>query len=232
MNDEVYKNLILDSLLVKDPNKNLFYEKMAPNLLTNDPNYIFTAPINPLYMENIDASHSIVLTKEVYETLEIIEDYNFKNKKEVPFILFGKETKGGAIIFDDIDCDFKKLEDASASFDNIEEYFSLKLNRVAIDREKNKVFCLGHTHPFNGNRLVFNYSLQDFVVHLHFAHMDIFYDKNNNNKIFSLMKSISKDFNFVYYDVHKNRFYKVPKVFLQEKKREYTPLSAYNFCDN
>lgn len=232
MNNLFYKKIVLTSLLENDPNKDLFYKKMAPNLTSKDARYVYGAPINPLYLENIDPKHSVVLTNEVYETLEVIEDYNFRNKKEVPFILYGKETRGGAILFNDIDCDFRKLKDDNATFENIYEYCYLKIRRFSIDKERNKVICIGHTHPFSGNKVALNYSLTDFMSHVKFCEYPIFKDSEYNNKIFSLMKSVTEDYNFVYYNPNNNRFYKVPKVYLQRKKKEFIPLSAYNYCDD
>lgn len=227
---DYFKALVLENLLQNDPNKDKHYEKMKYNL--NDEKYIYNAPVNPAYFESLDSKHSVVLTSEVYETLEVIEDYTFRNKKEVPFILYGKESKGGAIIFDDIDCDFRKLKDNTASFENIDEYFMNTLTNTFIDDDKNRVFCAGHTHPFNGDRVVFNYSLSDLMLHLQLVSYEVFSDVSRNNKLFSLMKTITKDFNFIYYDINKGRFFKVEKVYLQTKKKEFIPLSAYEFCDD
>lgn len=224
-----YKEMVLESLLVLDPNKDIFYEKMKYNLAV--PLYVLQSPVNPFHFENLDSKHSIILTKQVHEILLVIDNYNFRNQKEVPFILYGKMTKGGAIVFDDIDCDFKKLSDDSASFQNLNEYLNLKLRRFILDDEKNKIICLGHTHPYTGDKVSFSYSLMDLIIHLQLNDNQVFLNPKNNNKVFSLMKSITKDFNFIYYEVEQNRFYKVNKVFLQTKRKEFEPLSAYNYCE-
>ena len=51
----------------------------------------------------------------------------------------------------------------------------------------------------------------DLITHLHLTNNKIFLNSINNNLVFSLMKSITKDFNFIYYDAQNNRFYKVYK---------------------
>ena len=59
-----------------------------------DPKLFYGAPVNPLYFENIDSKRSVVLTNEVYETLLVIDDYNFRNKKEVPFVFIWNNKQG------------------------------------------------------------------------------------------------------------------------------------------
>lgn len=231
MSREYYKDIILDSLLNKDPNRNYFYNKIKYHLNDENPQTIYSAPINPNYLQPLDEKHSIILEDNVYDALETIDQYNIKYKKEVPFILYGYETKGGSIIFDDIYCDFRKLKEGSATFDNLEEFLYLRMNVFFEDNMKNKVICIGHTHPFTG-KISYNYSLADLCCHLFYHSYNVFYDDKYNNKVFSLMKSISHDFNFIYFDKKDNLFKKVSKVYLKQKKKEYILLDSYKNCDD
>ena len=231
MNLEERKNIVLDSLLKKDPNKDYFYNKMKYHLESADKSVIYTAPINPNFFQPLDAKHSIILEQNVFDAIETIDQYNIDYKKEVPFILYGYETKGGAIVFDDIYCDFKKLKEASATFDNLEEFLYLRLQVFLEDNMKNKVICIGHTHPFTG-KISFNYSLADLCCHIFYSNFNIFYNQSYNNKVFSLIKTVSNDYNFIYYNTKDNIFHKVSKVYYKKKKKEFILLDSYKNCDD
>ncbi len=231
MGREENKNHILKSLLEIDPNKDYFYNKIKYHLHSKNSDDIYSAPVNPLYFQPIDIKHSIVLEENVYDALETIDQYNIKHKKEVPFILYGYETKGGAIVFDDIYCNFDKLKEASATFEKLDDFLYLRMQVFLEDNMTNKVICLGHTHPFTG-KISYNYSIADLCCHLFYLSYNIFYDQSYNNKVFSLMKSISRDYNFIYYDLNTETFRKVTKVYLKKKKKEYILLDSYKNCDN
>ena len=94
----------------------------------------------------------------------------------------------------------------------------------------NKVICLGHTHPFTGS-ISFNYSIADLCCHLNYMEYRVFFEEKYNNKIFSLMKSVTNDYNFIYYDKKARLFKKVPKVYVKTKKKEYILLNSYTNCD-
>lgn len=225
------KKFVLDCLLERDPNKEYFNEKIKYHLMSSNPDEIYSAPINCNYFQPLDSRHSIVLENNVYDALETIDQYNINNKKEVPFILYGYETKGGAIVFDDIYCDFKKLKEQSASFENLEEFLYLRMKVFIADNMKNRVICLGHTHPFTG-KISFNYSVADLCCHISYFNHKAFSNPKYNNKVLSLMKSVSTDYNFIYYDNNLKIFKKVTKVYLHKKKKEFILLDSYTNCDN
>lgn len=231
MSREKNKDLVLHSLLELDPNKDYFYNKIKYHLNDKNKEVIYSAPINPLYLQSIENNHSIILEDNVYDALQTIDKYNIDNKKEVPFILYGYETKGGAIVFDDIYCDFKKLKEASATFQNLSEFLRLRMRVFYEDNMKNRVICLGHTHPFTG-KISYNYSIADLCCHLSYLNYNIFADPKYNNKVFSLMKSVSNDYNFIYYDLKTSLFKKVDKVYYRQKKKEFILLDSYKNCDN
>ena len=231
MTREEFKEIVLNSLLKSDPNKEYFYNKMYAHLIHEDKETIYSAPVNPNYLQPLDIKHSIILEDNVYDALETIDQYNIDHKKEVPFILYGYETVGGAIVFDDIYCDFNKLKEASATFENLDEFLYMRMQVFLMDNMKNKVICLGHTHPFTG-KVSYNYSVADLCCHLMYYSYNVFSDKKYNNKVFSLMKSVSNDYNFIYYDGMTNLFKKVQKVYLKEKKKEFVLLESYKNCDD
>ena len=231
MNREQLKDIALNSLLKLDQSNEYFAKKMINHLNNKNPEIIYSAPVNPNKLQPIDIKHSIILENNVYDALETIDQYNIKNKKEVPFILYGYETKGGAIVFDDIYCDFHKLKEASATFENLEEFLYLRMKVFLLDNMKNKVICLGHTHPFTG-KISYNYSIADLCCHLFYSSYNVFTDETKNNKVFSLMKSVSHDYNFIYYDNKSGTFKKVSKVYLKKKKKEFILLDSYKNCDD
>jgi len=228
---EEIKNIVLNSLLNLDPSKDCFYKRMINHLNNTDQEIIYSAPVNPNYLQPLDIKHSIILENNVYDALDTIDKYNIKHKKEVPFILYGYETKGGAIVFDDIYCDFHKLKEASATFDKLDDYLYARMQVFMQDNMKNKVICLGHTHPFTG-KISYNYSVADLCCHLFYFSYNVFSNESYNNKVFSLMKSISNDYNFIYFDQKSSTFKKVSKVYLRQKKKEFILLDSYKNCDN
>lgn len=230
MSREELKNNVLKSLLEDDPNKEYFYDKIKYHLNNSNKELIYSAPVNPCMLQPLDLKHSIIFEQNVFDALETIDQYNIDKKKEVPFILYGYETKGGAIVFDDIYCNFSKLQESSATFEKLEEFLYLRMQVFMIDNMKNKVICMGHTHPFTG-KISFNYSLADLCCHLSYYNYEVFSNKEYNNKVFSLMKSVSNDYNFIYYDAQSNTFKKVLKVYLKKKKKEYILLDSYKNCD-
>lgn len=231
MTREDTKNFILNSLLENDPNKEYFYNKIQYHLNSTNKNEIYRAPINPNFFQPLSSNHSIIIENNVYDALQTIDQYNIDNKKEVPFILYGYETKGGAIVFDDIYCDFKKLKDSSATFENLDEFLYLRMQVFLADDMHNKVICLGHSHPFTG-KISYNYSIADLCCHIHYLNYNVFYERKYNNKVFSFIKTISNDYNFIFFDLNDNLFKKVPKVYLRQKKKEFILLESYKNCDD
>ena len=229
MNKEERKALILQYLLENDQNKDLHYNKIKNHLLSKDPNKIYSAPVNPKYLK-IDST-PIIITENVYDALTTIDEYNFEKKKEVPFIIYGKRTKGGAILLDDLYCNFTKLKEDSATLDKLEDFLFARLNVFLQDNFKEQVIVLGHTHPFT-TRVSFNYSISDLSFHLFYYYYKIFYNNYQGNLLLSLVKTINKDYNFIIFDNNEKIFKTFNKVYLQTKKKEFIPLSTLNYCDD
>ena len=162
MNTEQRKDFILKCLLENDTNKDLHYKKIKNHLLSKDPKKIYNAPVNPKYLE---VDHTpIVLTDNVFDALTTIDEYNLTKRKEVPFIMYGKKTKGGALLLDDLYCNFDKLKENSASMEKLEDFLFTRLNVFLKDNMKQQVIVIGHTHPYT-TRISFNYSISDLCFH-------------------------------------------------------------------
>ena len=229
MNREDRKDFILNCLLTNDKNKDLHYNKIKNHLNSSDKSAIFSAPVNPKYLE---VDHTpIILTDNVYDSLSTIDEYNLNKKKEVPFVIYGKRTKGGAIYLDDLYCNFDKLKEDSANIEKLEDFLFARLNIFLQDEMKEQVIVLGHTHPFTG-RISFNYSIADLDFHLFYYNYNVFSDTGHGNLLLSLVKTISQDYNFIIYDPNTKTFKTFDKVYVQTKKKEYLPLSALNYCDD
>lgn len=229
MNKEQRKQHVLDFLLEKSPNKNLHYNKIKYHLNSKDKEKVYTAPINPKYLE-IDNT-PIIITESVYESLQIIDEYNLNKKKEVPFIIYGNRTKGGAIYLDDLYCNFDKLKDSSANLDKLEDFLFARLNVYLQDNMTQRVIVLGHTHPFTG-KVSFNYSLSDLCFHMFYYEYNVFCTQKYGNLLLSLVKTITQDYNFIIYDPISQTFKTFNKVYRQTKKKEFIPLSSLNYCDD
>lgn len=229
MNKEERKDLVLNALLTNCKNKNYHYNKMKNHLNSSDKQIIYSAPVNPKYLE-IDNT-PIIIAENVFESLAIIDEYNLKNKKEVPFIIYGKRTKGGAIYLDDLYANFSKLKDDSATIDKLEDFLFARLNVFLQDNLKEQVIVLGHTHPYTG-RISFNYSVSDLCFHLFYYEYNVFSNLNYGNILLSLVKTINQDYNFIMYNQKNNTFLTFNKVYKQTKKKEFIPLSSLNYCDD
>ena len=229
MNREERKDFVLKCLLENDNNKELHYNKMKHHLESANPQTIFTAPVNPKYLE---VDHTpIIMTEDVFDALSTIDEFNLDKKKEVPFIIYGKRTKGGAIYLDDLYCNFDKLKQSSANIDKLEDFLFARLNVFLQDNMKEQVIVIGHTHPFTG-RISFNYSIADFCFHLFYYNYNVFCDPIHENLLLSLIKTINQDYNFIIYDHNKKIFKTFDKVYRQTKKKEFIPLSTLNYCDD
>lgn len=229
MNREQRKDFILKCLLENDANKDFHYNKIKYHLSDPNKDIIYSAPINPKYLE---VDHTpIILAENVFDAMTTIDEFNLEKKKEVPFVMYGKRTKGGAIYIDDLYCNFDKLKEGSANIDKLEDFLFARLNVFLQDKMKQQVIVLGHTHPFTG-RISFNYSLSDLSFHLFYYSYNVFSDLKHENILLSLVKTISQDYNFILYDATKEIFKTFDKVYVQTKKKEFIPLSALNFCDD
>lgn len=229
MNREQMKDFILTCLTQNDKNADLHYKKMKWHINSTNPQDIYTAPVNPKYME---VDHTpIIMADNVFDSLELIDDYNLKKGKEVPFIMYGKRTKGGAIYMDDLYCNFDKLKEATATFEQLSEFLHLRMDVFIQDGMRDQVIVLGHTHP-NTGRISFNYSLADLIVHLDYFDYNVFRETNRGNLLLSLVKTVSQDYNFIMYDPSKQVWKTFDKVYRQEKKRDFIPLSALKYCDD
>lgn len=229
MNKEQRKDFLLKCILENDINKNLHYNKIKYHLNDKNPDVIMSAPVNPKYLE-IDHT-PIIMTDNVFDALSTIDEFNLNKKKEVPFVMYGKRTKGGAIYIDDLYCNFDKLKEASANIDKLEDFLFARLNVFLQDNMKEQVIVLGHTHPFTG-RISFNYSIADLSFHLFYYQYNVFSNTKHGNLLLSLVKTISQDYNFIIYDPKKQVFKTFDKVYRQTKKKEFIPLSALNYCDD
>lgn len=229
MNREQRKDLILTCLLNNDLNKNLHYNKIKNHLNSSNKEAIYTAPINPKYLQ---LDHTpIIIADNVFDALTTIDEFNLNKKKEVPFIIYGKRTKGGAIYLDDLYCNFDKLKANSANIDKLEDFLFTRLSVFLQDEMKEQVIVLGHTHPFNG-RITFNYSISDLCFHLSYYEYNVFTDNKYGNLLLSLVKTITQDYNFIIYDPVNGIFKTFDKVYRQTKKKEFVLLSSLNYCDD
>lgn len=229
MNREQRKDFVIKCMLENDKNKDLHYKKIKNHLAAKDPEVIYGAPVNPKYLE-VDNT-PIIITDNVFDCLTTIDEYNLNKKKEVPFVMYGKRTKGGAIYIDDLYCNFDKLKEGTATIEKLEDFLFARLNVFLQDQMKEQVIVLGHTHPFTG-RISFNYSIADLCFHLFYYSYNVFSNQKHGNLLLSLIKTINQDYNFIIYDANKQVFKTFNKVYLQTKKKEFIPLSALKYCDD
>ncbi len=229
MNRQQLKDYVLTCLIENSANGHMHQNKMRYHLKSSNPEDIYSAPVNPKYME---VDHTpIIIAENVFDSLELIDNYNLEKGKEVPFIIYGKRTKGGAIYLDDLYCNFDKLKAATATFEKLNEFLKLRLDVFIQDGMREQVIVLGHTHP-NTGRISFNYSVADLIVHMDYFDYNVFRETSRGNLLLSLVKTVSQDYNFIIYDPSRKIWKTFDKVYMQEKKKDFIPLSAIKYCDD
>ena len=230
MNREQTKDFILTCLTENDTiGGEKHYNKMKYHIHSTNPEDIYTAPVNPRYMQ---VDHTpIIMADNVFDSLELIDNYNLEKGKEVPFIIYGKKTKGGAIYLDDLYCNFDKLKESTATFQKLSEFLQLRMDVFIQDSMREQVIVLGHTHP-NTGRISFNYSVSDLIVHMGYFEYNVFTQTARGNVLLSLVKTVSQDYNFIMYDPQTKTWKTFDKVYRQEKKKDFIPLSAIKYCDD
>jgi hypothetical protein len=61
---------------------------------------------------------------------------------------------------------------------------------------------------------------------------NVFRETSRGNLLLSLVKTVSQDYNFIIYDPSRKIWKTFDKVYLQEKKKDFIPLSAIKYCDD
>lgn len=185
----------------------------------NKNNYGDQTPVATNYIkENKDKK--IIITDEIQEQLDVINEVSTKDGVEIPYFLTGTKLEDGTTRFDNIIISKGNLQEQAASFnkESVE-----KLNKY-VDLNKNNpdaIVCHGHTHPKHGD-FYNQFSIDDLGAYVNFK----------NNPEFGKIDTIGMvlvDGNYNFVDYNGKEFEKIPNVFHEIKENEkYKTLPTYS----
>jgi hypothetical protein len=169
----------------------------------------------------------IVLSHQVYKTLNLLQKHTRERDNEHKFFLAGK-SENNIIIFDDVRVEVgdnkhtTRLRDADAL---------TRFIRNAQSRNPNEhvVICNGHTHRDWGKDN-HNFSFMDLVTYVDAKETAPDFRTGKIGLVMCVM--ISGNYNFLFYDEATNNFYKFRNVQYITKYNQLKPLPAYTEKQN
>ncbi|MBO5739571.1 MAG: hypothetical protein J6R52_00690 [Alphaproteobacteria bacterium] len=165
------------------------------------------SPINNDMLPNMPQGSMVVITKEVKDILSLIQDKTQRDKKEVPFLLFGK-NEGQVVFIDNIDAELDNLSGVEANHANLLPALEKFINKSKKDGSD--IVVHGHSHPMTSEYNK-SFSLGD---------MNAYKDFRLDNGVFRTGKIelcscllVDGNYNFLFFDG--NDYYKFNDVFVQ-----------------
>ena len=181
------------------------------------------APVNPLFLSNVNKEHVISISEELLEDLYNIHTYTKKTGIEIPFFLFGKERADGSVLFDEIVIgkgNSTQQADASSIANELEKFIQHVESRAIT----NTIVCHGHTH--GRGQFADNFSLHDMAVYIMMRDIHPLF-KNKTIDTIGCVFNSSGDINFVLYDEYNEGFYKFPDVNIEFENGTKERLPSY-----
>lgn len=164
----------------------------------------------------------VILSEEVYHALLAVYELTNAERKEVPFLLYGKEIDNNQILFDEFFSQSSKRFNYEVSYQSMEDDLISKVKNNTIN---NFVICKGHSHPSIGSYCE-NFSLGDLASDIQFNEDNPIF-KEKKIELVSCVVTPSKDINFLYYDDNSRNFYRFGKVLVKNKNNMYSRINCY-----
>ncbi|MEG0873649.1 MAG: hypothetical protein RSG48_06865 [Clostridia bacterium] len=205
--------LTAQNTLLRQSNGRQIQEYMDKN------NYGDQTPVDT-YLLKMDNDRKIIITDEIQEKLDVINEVCKTEGGEIPYFLTGTKLEDETIRFDKIIISYGSMERQSANFskESVEQ-----LNQFVTDNKDNQnaIVCHGHTHPQHGS-FYNQFSIGDLGAYVNFK---------NNQKFGQVdtigMVLVDGSYNFIEYN--KNQFYKIKNVFREvEENQKYELLPSYS----
>lgn len=179
------------------------------------------SPINSDLLPSVQQGGAVVVSRNVQMQLKKIQEFTTREKKEVPFLLYGKKD-GGLVYFDKIFMDFTKSRSMEADFSRLESNLLDFIGKSKKDGTD--IVAHGHSHPEIG----------DFYKYFSLGDMEGYKSMLYDNEVFNSGKIrlcscllTGGDYNFLSFDG--NDYYKFNDVFVQEEDGEISQkLPCYN----
>lgn len=165
------------------------------------------SPINNDMLPTMPQGSVVVVTKKLKEILSLIQEITQGEKKEIPFLLYGK-NEGQMVFFDRIDAELDNLSGVEANHASL--FQGLKGFVNSSKKDGKDIVAHGHSHPVTGEYNK-SFSLGD---------MNAYRDFRLDNEVFrsgkiELCSCLLADgnYNFLFFDG--NDYYKFNDVFVQ-----------------
>ena len=165
------------------------------------------SPINNDMLPNMKQGSMVVITKEVKDILSLIQDKTQRDKKEIPFLLYGK-NEGQIVFINEVDAELDNLSGVEANHANLLLALEEFINKSKKDGSD--IVVHGHSHPMTSEYNK-SFSLGD---------MNAYKDFRLDNGVFRTGKIelcscllVDGNYNFLFFDG--NDYYKFNDVFVQ-----------------
>ena len=217
MTREQYSDIVKNIMTHKNP-----YGEYHKKNFEDYASFGESTPINSDIINNMPNA-VIILTDEVYETLLSIKDVTVKTNKEIPFLLYGRETSQNIIEFDQLITSGSNRKNTEASF--TAEMVNDLQDKVNKNLNNNFVVSHGHSHPPIGS-FYENFSLGDFTSYIQ-MNLDNEPFKKKQIELTGCLVTPSGDINFVFYDNQRNNFYRFTNLYKKNKEGKLIPINCY-----
>ena len=165
------------------------------------------SPINNDMLPNMPQGSAVIVTQRVKKVLSLIQDITQAEKKEIPFLLYGK-NEGQIVFINEVDAELDNLSAVEAN------HATLVPGMQRFIRESKKdgsdIIVHGHSHPMTSE---YNKSFS-------LADMNAYKDFRLDNGVFRTGKIelcscllVDGNYNFLFFDG--NDYYKFNDVFVQ-----------------
>lgn len=180
------------------------------------------SPINNNLLPNMEPGSIVFIAEDVKDILSLIQEKTQREKKEVPFLLFGK-TVGQTVFIYHIDAELDILSGVEADHANLMpalEEFIRKSKKDGTD-----IVVHGHSHPKSINNYHLNFSLGDMISYKNFR----FNNEDFRTGKIELCSCLltGGNYNFLFFDG--DDYYKFNDVYVQAKNGDIIEkLPCYN----
>ena len=192
MEREKARNKTINLLLGQQNSQSEFYKSIFTKY-----NYGESTPVSPIYMNNVNSKHNIVITEEAYKKLIQIRKITEQTNLEIAYFIFGEEKPNGTAWLDTVISTYKPSSRIEANFNDIKDKLELYINQIQNGKYYNKqIVCHGHTHgkTFASD----NFSLGDLISYVQFTNLHTLFKTRQIETIGMLMPP-NGDFNFIIY---------------------------------
>lgn len=166
-------------------------------------------PVNVNFLEMPD--NKVIINKEVIEEIKQIGRITFEEKKEIGFILYGKEFEHNKVYINNISISDGNLDNMSVIFgDNITKELETVIDE---NLDVKTVVVHSHSHPDISNSYKC-FSLGDLSSYLEFT-LKIEDFKVKNMQLIGCLLTDIDNLKFIYYNPYDDNFYEMKNIIIE-----------------